>query len=154
MKKFLLTAPFVALAVACSGGGAKLQPGNYEMTTKVTNLEVPGAPPAVAEQMKTAMANEQKQTQCLKQEDIDNMGNKLGQAGAGGTNCNFTKTAFGSGTIDIAGTCNAAGSNATMTITGTNTGDSFESTMTVDGSQAGQQMKVTATTSGRRIGDC
>lgn len=151
MKKFLILAPFVALTFACSGGGGKLQPGNYELTTKVTNFEVPGAPAGLAEQMK----KEQKQTQCLTQAEIDNFGSKMAESSAQGANCNFTKTAFGSGTIDVAGTCSGGGGEqATVTMTGSNTTDSFTATTNIEASQGGQQMKMTAETSARRIGDC
>src|SRR4051812_45137240 len=104
MKKFLLVAPGVALVFACSGGGpATISPGKWEFTTKINSIEMPGAPPQMIEQMKT---KEQKATQCLTQDDVSKMGEKLTTQGApGGGTCTYSRQTLANGTIDIAGTC-------------------------------------------------
>lgn len=163
MKKLALIAPALALvAVACSGGagggaagGGSMKAGQWEITMKMTDVEVPGAPPAVAEQMKAQMAGQtQTQSQCLTDAELANMGNRMGNAGAQGGNCNFTKTTFGGGTIDIAGTCQSPTGNATIAMTGTTAAETFEAATTFEAAAGPQTVKASGTISGRRTGDC
>jgi coenzyme F420-reducing hydrogenase gamma subunit len=156
MKIALLSGIAVMALAGCGSGGTKLKAGQYEMTMKMTDVQVPGAPPAAIEQMKAAMAaqSEQTQQQCVTEEDIANMGNKMGSAGAQGGDCNFTKTTFNGGAIDIAGTCKAPTGDIAIAMNGTHAADSFNATMTVDATANGQQVKASGTMSGRRTGDC
>jgi hypothetical protein len=157
MKKLALLAPVVIAVAACSGGGnTTLKAGQYETTVKMTDVQMPGADPALVEQMKAAMTAqaEQKEQKCMTEADIANMGNKMGNAGAKGGDCNFSKTTFAGGTIDVAGTCKSPTGDVSIAMNGTHTADSFNATMTVDADAGGQKVKATGTMTGRRTGDC
>lgn len=152
---FLLGVAGVALA-GCGGSNSTLKAGQYEMTMTMTDVQVPGAPPEMLEQMKAQMAaqGEQKQQQCVTEADVANMGNKMGSAGAQGGNCNFSKSTFAGGTIDIAGTCQAPTGNVSIGLNGTHNTDSWDAAMTVDINAGAQQIKATGKMVGRRVGDC
>jgi hypothetical protein len=157
MKKLALLAPVVIALAACSGGGnTTLKAGQYEMTMKMTEVDVPGAPPEMVEQMKAAMTaqGEQKEQQCMTEADIADMGNKMGNAGAKGGDCTFSKTTFAGGKIDVAGTCKAPTGEMSIAMNGTHTADSFDARMTVDADAGGQKIKASGTMNGRRTGDC
>ena len=94
--------------VACSGGSASLQPGQWEMTTKMTDIEMPGAPPAMAAQMKQAMAAQaQTQTRCITPQEAANPAGGMMSPSGNAQGCTFTKQTFSGGTIDVAGSCPA-----------------------------------------------
>jgi len=163
MKRLVLWAPSLALLAACSGGGSdQIQPGMWETTTRMTEVEVPGMPPAVAEQMKAQMANQtQTQSQCITAEQAANpAGNMLSQ-GSDAQGCNFSDSTFAGGRINVRGTCpgpNGQGS-ATMSWEGTYTATEMTGRITAEvqgpaGTAGPQQIRMSGTLSSRRTGDC
>src|SRR5215216_4936284 len=108
MKRFILLAPAVALAVACSGNTGTIQPGQWETTTRFSSVEVPGMAPEMAKQMQSQLANQaQTQTRCITPAEAANpTGGMMGQNPAG---CNFTDQVFSGGVIRVHGTCQPPG---------------------------------------------
>ena len=155
MKKLAILAPTVALIFACSSN-TSLQPGQWEMTTKITDIQVPGAPPAAAAQMKQMMASQGTQTQsrCITPAEAANPAGSFGNPGGGAQGCNFTKQTFAGGSIDIAGTCQSPSGNVEMTSTGSYTGDTMTMNFTANAQAMGQTVRTSGTMTGRRTGDC
>lgn len=164
MKRLVLLAPSLALIAACSGGNNSIQPGQWEMTTRMTEIEVPGAPPEIANQMRTAMANQtQTQNRCITPEEAANptrgMMNPSGQA----EGCTFTDQTFAGGRILVSGSCPAPGGQGTVQtrLEGTYTGTTMETRVSAE-VQAGasappgmpRTVRMTGTMTGRRTGDC
>jgi hypothetical protein len=155
MKKLAILVPTVALIFACSSN-TSLQPGQWEFTTKMTDIEVPGAPPAVAAQMKQAMASSaQTQSRCLTPAEAANPGGSLANPSGSAQGCTFSKQTFAGGTIDVAGTCRApTGGNVETTLTGTYTATEINARIGANVTGGPQQMRMSGTMTARRTGDC
>ena len=162
MKRFMLCLPALALAAACGAGGGsdQIQPGMWETTTKMTEVEIPGAPPEMQKQMKAMMANQvQTQSQCITPEQAANpAGNMLNQ-GSDAQGCTFDRSTFAGGEINVRGRCpgpNGQGS-ATMTWEGDYTATEMSGRVTAEvegGSGPVQQLRMSGTLTSRRTGDC
>lgn len=155
MKKLAILVPVVALIFACSSNNS-LQAGQWEFTTKMTDIEIPGAPPAMAEQMKQAMASQaQTQSRCITPAEAANMGGNLANPSGSAQGCTFSKQTFAGGTIDVAGTCQApTGGTVATTLTGTYTAQALDARISANVTGGPQQMRMTGTMTGRRTGDC
>lgn len=155
MKKLAILAPAVVLIFACSGGNS-LQAGQWELTTKITSVEVPGQPPAVAEQMKQMIASRPVvQNVCITAEQAANPGGRFANPSGQAQGCTFTKQTFAGGTIDIAGSCqNPGGGTINLTQQGTYTADTMTARVTVNVEGGPQQVRTSGEFSGRRTGDC
>ena len=165
MKRLVRWAPSLALlATACSGGGSdQIQPGMWETTSRMTDVQVPGMPAAQAAQMKAAMANQaQTQSQCITPEQAANpAGNMLNQGGDA-QGCQFSDSTFAGGRINVRGTCPgpAGAGTATMSWEGTYTKTTMEGRITAEvqapaGAQGGPQtIRMSGTLASRRTGDC
>lgn len=156
MKRLALLAPTVAIIVACSGGGASLQPGQWEMTTKMTDIEIPGAPPAMAAQMKQAMtAQAQTQSRCITAAEAANPAGNLASPSGNAQGCTFSKQTFSGGSIDVAGSCpGPAGGTMETTLAGAYSATTMDTRITANIQGGPQPMRMSGTMTGRRTGDC
>ncbi|HTU10842.1 MAG TPA: DUF3617 domain-containing protein [Allosphingosinicella sp.] len=166
MKKLLVLTPCIAILAACGGSGGAgggsvaLQPGMWETTVTFSNIEVPGVPEAQVAAMRQAMSRPQTRSECMTPEQAanpsGNMMNPGGQAGA----CQFSKSTFANGTIDVAGSCNAGGRGSlNMTMAGTYTPTTMTANVTTAvrppaGTPGPQEVRMTGSLSARRTGDC
>jgi len=163
MKKLALFAPTVALAAACSGSSVSMQPGQWELTTRVTDFQAPGAPAQMLEQMRTSAAQPQVTNECLTPEQAANPGRWMTNPGGTSANCTFTDQTFAGGVINISSSCplpNNGGSTHT-TLQGTYTATTMEARLSAQ-LQAGpgappgmpRTISTTGTLTARRTGDC
>jgi hypothetical protein len=170
MKRSVLLAVSVAAIAIVSGcnrgggagGGAQLQPGQWEMVTQITNIEVPGAPPEMAEAMRAAAARQrQTQNRCITPQEAANPGASMMNAGQA-TGCNFTEQNFSGGTMRLVGTCQAPGGQGQVAtrMEGTYTATTMEARITAEVTMANappgspRTVRSTGTLMGRRTGDC
>jgi hypothetical protein len=65
MKSTIALLPLVALLSACGTADGELSAGNWKNTMAMTKFEVPGAPPAFAEQAKTMLGKAQTTEACM-----------------------------------------------------------------------------------------
>ena len=65
MKKLISMVPALALLSACGVADGELTQGNWKNTMTVTNFEIPGAPPAFAQQSKAILGKPQSTEQCM-----------------------------------------------------------------------------------------
>ena len=163
MKRLIAAAP-LALLFACSGSSTSLQPGQWEMTTRMTNIELPGVPEALATQMRTAMMNQpQTQSSCISPEEAANPAGRMMSPSGNSQGCTFTDQTFAGGTIRISGTCPMPGGRGTMrnSLTGTYTATTMDARIESEvtsppGGPPGmpQTMRMQGSLTGRRTGDC
>lgn len=156
MKRLALLAPTVAIIVACSGGGVSLQPGQWEMTTKMTDIEIPGAPPAMAAQMKQAMtAQAQTQSRCITAAEAANPAGNMASPSGNAQGCTFSKQTFSGGSIDVAGSCpGPAGGTMETSLSGSYTATTMDTRISANIQGGPQPMRMSGTMTGRRTGDC
>lgn len=164
MKGFTFLLPPLALVAACSGGGSdQIQPGLWETTSEMTDIELPGMPEALAAQMKAQLAS-QKQTrsQCITPEQAANPGSYMLNQDEGDQRCEFSDTTFAKGRINVRGTCpgmSGTGSS-TMSWEGQYTAQTMDGRVVAEvqgpaGPQgAAQTMRMSGTLTSRRVGDC
>ena len=162
MKRLVLWAPTLALLAACGGSAVSLQPGQWEMTTTMTNFEVPGAPAAMAEQMRAAMAQPRTQNECITPEQAANPTRGMMTPDGKSEGCTFTDQTFAGGVIRMAGSCPAPGGGSIRTnLNGSYTATTMEAQISAEvdaGASAPQGMprniRMSGTMTGRRTGDC
>jgi hypothetical protein len=169
-RSILLAASIAAIAVAagCSGGGgggpAQMPPGKWEMTTKLTALDAPGAPPEMLAALRGQLNREQTNSTCITQEQASNPLRQMREMmsrGQPGASCTTDDDTWANGVIRVRVTCrgtNGQPGQGTMSMEGTFTADTFNATMTVSGQGMGggglQSLNMTQTFRGRRTGDC
>jgi hypothetical protein len=163
MKRLILFAPAIALAGIAAGCSKadQLQPGQWEMGLQLKTLEMPGAPPEMVAQLRSAMSQSQPARSCLTAEEARNPLAQMREMVVQGqaANCRFTDEVFGGGVIRIRATCPGSGGRGggQMSMEGSFTATTLNATLTARGSSPrvpGATMNMTAEITGRRTGDC
>lgn len=140
----------------------KPEPGLYATSVKLIDFEIPGLPPAQAEQMRAqfgSMANREA-SQCLTAAEADagfeRVVRQVGE-GVGGMQCVFNRFSADGGTLDAVMACTGPGGiKADITINGTVTRDRSAMTMTM-AQQIGAMpggMRMQMQFDSRRTGPC
>jgi hypothetical protein len=148
------------------GQGARtLQPGEWEMTSQMASVEIPGAPPEVQAQMRAQQGRTQTDRTCITPDQASNPLRQLRETmtGPDGPNCQTSEDTFAGGIIRIRTTCrrpgNAQGS-AQLAVEGTFTATTLTATVSINAQGANvagpgtTAMRVSTSLRGRRIGDC
>lgn len=160
MKRFVLWAPPLALLFACSGSAVSLQPGQWETTVRFSSIEVPGAPEAVAAQMRAMMGQPQVHAECMTPEQAANPMGRMMNQGGNANDCQFSENTFAGGTIRVTGTCQAAGRGTMqMSWQGSYTATTMEAQVSAEmrappGTPGPQTVRMSGNMTGRRMGDC
>lgn len=164
MKRIALLIAAVAPIAACSGGDVSIQPGQWEDTINITNVEVPGAPPEMAKQI-ASMAQRQQpsRSHCITPQQAANplqgLANPTGEA----QGCTFTDQTFAGGVIRVTSACPAPTGQGQVrtTLEGTYTATTLEARLNMEGptgapagAGAPSTMRMTGTMTSRRTGDC
>lgn len=168
-RSIILAAGIAAIAIVagCSkGGNVQQQPGEWETTSRIKSIEVPGAPPEAQAQIRAQVGQTQTRRECLTEAQArDPMGQMRAMLAQGGpaSACTFSDQTYSGGTIRIRGTCPAPGGqgSAQISVEGTYDATTMQGTMTMN-AQAGANapaggptgMNMTAEINGRRVGDC
>ena len=133
-----------------------VRPGKWQSKVTIEQLELPGMPAQMAEQMKQVMARHQEKTSesCLTPEQAKRPSEDF-FAGKD-NNCRYEHFTMGGGKIDAKMRCAAAaGASQVMEMTGTYSPESYEmrmSTRTEGAGSAGMNMKLRVAST--RIGAC
>ena len=144
----LASVPFLFAAPALA---QEMQPGMWEITSTVTSIEMPGAPPEMA----AAMAGQVTTlSQCVTAEQLANGPEAMFAQSDG--QCEFSEFSMQGGQVKLVGACAAPGGQGQMTMatTGTYTATTYETEGTVEMAMPGGGMKIQAAGAGRRTGDC
>lgn len=177
MKKILASAAVVALISGCSDNGAdadgdgkitteevaaemnevSLEPGEWENTVEILDVEIEGmpngAPAGLIENMKSQKTTSKS---CMSEEQAKNPGAEFFSAQKE-FDCEVKKFNMSGGAIDSEMSCtnmNQGAGQMTMAMTGQYGPSSYDMTLSMDGGAAGVNMKITAKNSGKRIGAC
>lgn len=134
----------------------RFQPGEWQTTSEVLEVEVPGVPPELAAQMRERMLARTSVSSCLTPEQAERPGADLfaGQQG----NCRFDRFTMTDGRIDSAMTCAGGDSGAPparILMTGTFDATHFAMENRIEAIGApGGTMKMRSRVTGRRTGPC
>ncbi|MCB2059796.1 MAG: DUF3617 domain-containing protein [Novosphingobium sp.] len=177
MNSRITTAAIVAAALqlaGCDSGGSapktleeareeagKLErprPGQYRQTMTVTEFEVPGAPPEMAEQFKEAIGQSNDQKFCLteemSQQGFKDMFQKIGEDGE----CSYERFNVSGGVLDAQLHCeNEAEGKAQFSLAGSVTPEGSDVRMTIDPDNPNSPMgktRIAMHMVTERIGDC
>lgn len=143
----LLVVPVLAAAGLGAPALAQVTPGKWEIVTTVNSVDMPGAPPFVANMMKGKPI---KVSHCLTPEEAARGPQDMMKARK---ECTFTRYSMAGGKLDSVMVCQQGGGTMTATSSGSFTPTSFTSSARTVMTGA-QQMTMTATAVGTRVGDC
>lgn len=140
-----------------AGSDSLIQPGKWETKITLIDIDVPGMPPQMAQQMKQTMAKFQEHgyTSCLTEADVKRP--KEDFFAGRNHNCRYDHFTMSGGKIDAALQCQGRRSETmTMAINGTYSSDAYEATMAMDvaGGPDGKGMKMRSHSVSRRLGQC
>ena len=176
MNRLLLAMPLIAVA-ACSnepdvkmenasvaevakemrkqgGETSFVEPGKWQQTMSLLEMDAPGMPPEAKQMMQRAMDQVQVHEVCLTPEQARNP--KEDFFTGADKNCRYEHFNWGDGKIDLKLYCRHPNATQTMAMVGTYSPEAYTMTMTatnVGGGPAGEmtmKMKVDA----KRIGEC
>lgn len=142
MKRLLaLTLLVAAPALAAPS----IQPGLWQMSSRIVSAEMPGAPPAMVDAMKRRPQNH---SYCLSAKDAEANPRSLFEKTDG--KCRYTKFSMSGGKLAMEAVC----AGATMTSVGrySATGYTVRGTMVMKSPQG--VMRMTTDVVGKRVGDC
>lgn len=153
MRRFALT---IGLALsACSGGTsqnaaapeeAKLQPGQWEMTTQMTSMSS-GQQKLPAEAMKPVTVSS-----CITADQVAKPQPTLFTASKG--SCKYDSFYMANGILNFTMKCEQPGSSVASTTQGTFTSTTMDAEVQMVTYTADTQMNMSAKLSGRRVGEC
>lgn len=148
----------VAEKVREAGGTESLiDPGRWETKVSLLDVDIPGMPPQMANQMKQSMSKMQEHNfaSCLTEEDVKRP--KEDFFAGKGEDCRYDHFTMSGGKIDAALRCEGKreGGAMTMTINGSYSRDNYEATtaMNVSGGREGA-MKMRSHSESHRVGQC
>jgi Protein of unknown function (DUF3617) len=175
MKHFALALPMITLA-ACSnepdvkmanasigevaqemreqGTGRFINPGKWEQSASLLEIDAPGMPDEVRAGMKQAMAEVQVHEVCLGPEQAKSPKEEF-FTGAD-KNCRYEHFNWGDGKIDLKLNCKHPQATQTMVMVGTYSPDSYTMTLTTTNEGAGpmERMVMKMKVDAKRVGAC
>lgn len=132
------------------GGSASLQPGQWEITTNVTRLAVPGMPAGMSPPMPPPTTVRA----CLTAAQAAQPGAGFLSGSGEGQGCTYESNSIGGGRIQAVVQCSQQGTTMRSTMTGQFTATSYEVSQQAQISAQGQTTETESRTTGRRVGDC
>lgn len=148
------------VAAATGSGGVMVEPGRWEGTMTMHDIEmpnVPNMPPQVKEQMKARMGAARSFVNCVTPEDVKEQKAFFNGENGADKNCKYDHFNLAGGKIDAAMSCNRgeAGKMA-MTMTGTYSPDAYHMDMSskADGPGPMGGMNVRMSVEAKRVGAC
>lgn len=147
---------------AAAGADVSLLPGQWEMVTRMTEIDAPGAPPEVLAQLRAAIS-EQRQTEtiCMTPEQARNPSRNMVAQGNNDSGCEFSETVFASGRIRVRASCRPPTAGAMeLAMDGDFTATTINARIMANTEMRGltgagtQAMTMSGTLTGRRTGDC
>lgn len=139
-----------------AGAPARLQPGQWETRVAISDVNMPGVPPAMAkslgETMKAAAATTV--TNCITPEEAERPQGRV--FGGQSDQCRYEKFQMGNGRIDGTLVCEEKdrGGQMTMVTAGTFTATSFAIQNDMEMKGGPQAMTMKARVTGKRLGEC
>ena len=175
MKRFALALPLICLA-ACnnndvdmknaspeevaaemrdkSGGDGFVNPGKWQQTVTLIDIEAPGMPPEAKSMMQKAMGEAQVHEVCLTKEQAKSP--KEDFFTGKDQNCTYEHFKWGDGKIDLKLNCQHPNAKQTMLLTGDYEPNSYTMNMTAntEGGSAMEKMTMKMKVDAKRVGEC
>lgn len=163
MKIWVLSAAALAAAVSVASIGSgdlaaqqidnemKPQPGEYQADMSVLSIDMPDAPPGIADMMTDMMGRSFKF--CLTQAEVDEGFRSIMNRGQDG-DCTYTRFNATGGRIDAEMTCDAGGNPMNMVMEGSGSPTSSDVTMTMTGDMGMGPGSITMRVRNERLGGC
>ena len=131
-----------------------VNPGKWQQTASLLEMEMPGMPPQVAEAMKKAVGTSQVHETCLTKEQAKHPKEDFFTGAE--KNCRYEHFKWGDGKVDMKLVCTESQATKTMEMTGTYEPDSYQMAMamTGQGAKPGQTMSVKMKVDAKRVGEC
>lgn len=139
-------------APAGGGGaaGAAMQPGQWEITTTVTRMNIPGMPAGATPPMPAPTTV----GVCLTPEQAARPGADFVTGSGQAQGCTYESNSIAGGRIQARVQCAMPGGSMRSNITGQFTATSYEVSQQVTVPAQGANMEMESRTVGRRVGDC
>ena len=144
----------VAKEMRKQGNTAFINPGKWQQTVTLVDIEAPGMPPEAKSMMQKAMGEAQVHEVCLSPEQAKSP--KEDFFTGADKNCRYEHFNWGDGKIDLKLNCKHPNAEQTMVLVGDYQPDSYVMTMTAanKGDSAAEQMVMKMKVDAKRIGDC
>ena len=175
MNRYFLLAPLAFLAACGSGDTVEMEnasvsevaremdkaktaafvnPGQWEQTATLLEIDAPGIPAQYADAMKQQMGQSQVHRTCLTPEQTKNPREDF-FTGAD-KNCRYEHFKWGGGKIDMKLLCTHERAKQTMEMTGTYEPDTYQMAMSVasEGSSPMESMTMKMKVDAKRVGEC
>jgi hypothetical protein len=139
-----------------AGEQALIRPGEWESSTTVEEMSIPGMPAQVQERMKKMMASQQMHSfkSCVTEADVKRP--KAGFFTGKNNECRYDRFNMSGGKIDAVMHCSGKDGEQTMTLAGTYAPEKYDIHMQMvhKGVEADEVMTMKAHTISRRVGEC
>jgi hypothetical protein len=140
---------------AAASAQAMIRPGEWESSTAVEEMSIPGMPAEVQDRMKKVMASQQMHSfkSCVTEADVKRP--KEGFFTGNKNECRYDRFDMSGGKIDAVMHCGGNGEQ-TMTLSGTYGPEKYDIhvQMVHKGGEPGEAMTMKAHTISRRVGEC
>ena len=147
----------VAKSGMAGGDAFQVRPGQWESKEAIEEMEIPGMPASMQEQMKSTFAQHQPAsfTSCLTPEEAKKP--KADFFAGKDNNCRYDHFKMGDGKIDAKMRCDAGQAVQTMEMAGTYSPESY--TMTITSVRSGEpgpggEVRMKMRMDAKRVGDC
>lgn len=151
MRRPIILAACASMAIATSA--AAIDPGQWQSTTQMTDIQLPGdVPPQVADMVRQQMGEAASSSMCITQDDIDDAPQRLFDQSEG--ECSYSEFNMEGGQLNATATCDTGQGTLTMTMSGTYTATTYEMQMSMNGDAGMGPMSMTYETTGERAGSC
>lgn len=146
-RRLFIAGLLIAGAMSPAQAATQIQPGQWETTSTVESVDMPGAPPQVSRMMngKTTRAS-----YCITPEQAAKGPQEMFKQNP---SCRFTKFSMTGGAISTEMSCSQNGATMIARSQGSYTPTSYSATatMTMSGKMS---MRMTSRSTGRRLGPC
>ena len=131
-----------------------VNPGKWQQTVTLVDIEAPGMPPEARSMMQKAMGEAQVHEVCLTPEEAKSP--KEDFFSGADKNCRYEHFNWGDGKIDLKLNCKHPNATQTMVLVGTYDPESYTMNMTAstEGDQPVEQMVMKMRVDAKRIGAC
>jgi len=145
------------VAAASGNGGVMVNPGRWEGTMTMEEMNIPNMPPQAKEQMKAQMGEAKSFVNCVTEEDVRAQ-KAFFTGGDNDKNCKYDRFAMTGGKLDAAMTCDQpGGAKMNMTMNGNYSADTYgmkiASRAQGGGSPMGE-MSMVMSIAAKRVGAC
>jgi hypothetical protein len=141
---------------AAGGSGVMVNPGRWEGAMTVHEIEIPGMPPEVREQMKAQVGSAQTFASCVTEEDVKQK-KAFFMGDTDDKSCKYDHFTMANGKVSAAMTCDrGAEGRMQMSMDGSYSQDNYEMQMAskAEGGPPAAQMTMKMSVQAKRVGVC